>query len=181
MEIYKCTDDLQEVFFSDILAIIGVIFLCSALSWNIIAIVASAAIILMTFVGTFIDWLYLSRRIVLDEVGCTFISGKRKKRFTWQEMNVQYVDELSVLFADCEIAGDGVIISANPISKSTYIGAMTYCKFTHPFTSVFIRFGPSPENIKKAAGKFIYGGFFQNRSDLRNYLESINVCTYTWQ
>lgn len=171
MRVSKCADDFREILVYAVIAIVAEVFLCFVLSWHTIAITICSILNLALSVVYTVDLLYLCRIIILDETGCSFAVGKYKKVFSWNEINIQYVNNSSFRFGDSEIPGEGVILSANKISKPRYIGAMTYCRFTHPFTSVFICFGSSPSNIKKNSAKFVYGGFFANRAELMDFLK----------
>lgn len=172
MEISNCIDDFRELLVYLVLVIIAEVFLCFVVSWNTVAMIA--CIILDIFLAIYyrIDWLYLSKKIILDENGCTFISGGGTKGFTWKELYLQHIENESFLFGDCEIPSEGIILSSKPIAKPAYIGPMTYCRFTNPSTSVFIRFTSSSDKFKKTAAKFVYRGFTANKSDVLFFVDA---------
>lgn len=173
MKISNCTDDFNELLVFFIIAIVAEVFLCFVLSWNSIVIIVCIILDIFLAIHYYIDWLYLSRKIILDENGCSFISGGGAKRFTWKEIYLQHVENSSFLFGDCEIPGEGIILSDKPISKPTYIGAMTYCRFTNPRASVFIRFESSSDHlkIKRSAAKFVYQGFTAEKKDVLSFID----------
>jgi hypothetical protein len=169
MEISGNTNDLKALLFFDLLAVIAQVFLLFILSWNIVAVIACVVITIFLLIDGYINWTYLNRKILLDATGCTFVSSKTANRFTWDEMYLQHSANSSYLFGDSEIPGEGIILSAHPIHKPTAIGAMTYCRFTHPGTSVFIRFSSPLDASPKNAAKFVYGGFVTDK-DAFQYL-----------
>ena len=65
---------------------------------------------------------------------------------------------------------EGVILSAKPISKPVHIGAMTYCRFTHPGTSVFIRFSSPFDRLIRTSAKFVYRGFVAEKDEILSFL-----------
>lgn len=180
MEILGCADNFQESLLGLLLIIISEVFLCFAVLWNEIAVFLCVMLDIFIFIIYLVDWFYFSRKIIINETGCTFSSKMRSKKYTWQEINIKYIDNTRFLFGDSEIPCKGIILSAKPISKPAYIGAMTYCRFTHPRISVFVQFG-TPSDIlksKRTSAKFIYGGFCANRSELMDFLKSVGVSVY---
>ena len=181
MQISNCIDDFRELLVFLFVAIVAEVFLCFVLSWSDIVIIACVLLDVLLAISYGIDWLYLSRTIILDENGCSFISNGGAKRFAWEEIYLQHVENSSFLFGDCEIPGEGIILSDKPISKPEYLGAMTYCRFTNPRTSVFIRFESSSncQKIKRAAAKFVYQGFTAEKKDILQFVRTkghINRC-----
>lgn len=173
MEIINCKEDLQELLLYLALLIASEACLFVAVSWNVVA------IILVLFLNIFImydfaaSWCYLNRRIILGEQGCSFVYCNREYFFTWNEIYIQRVDNSSFLFGDCEMPGNGVILSTKPISKPKRIGAMTYCRYANPRTSIFLRFRSSYDNTKKTTAKFVYRGFSTNESDVLPFIEAM--------
>lgn len=170
MKINGSLDDLRESLVYDILAVIAQVFLLFATSWNVVIIILCGILNVFLVATEIIDWLYLSRKIILDAQGCTFVSSRATKTFTWEEINIQYTKNSSYLFGDSEIPNEGVILSAKPISKPARIGAMTYCRFTHPCVSVFIRFASPLDELKRTAGKFVYMGFVADKEEILSFL-----------
>ena len=173
MEIYGSLDDLRELLVYDILGVIALVFLLFVTSWNVVVIIGCCISEVVLVTTGVIDRLYLKRKIVLDAQGCTFVSSRATKKFTWEEINIQYTKNSSYLFGDSEIPNDGVILSAKPISKPARIGAMTYCRFTHPCVSVFIRFASPLDELKRTAGTFVYMGFVADKGELLGFLKSV--------
>ena len=170
MEVSGDVIDLQQLLLFLVLAVIAQVFLLFALSWNIVAIIACMILDVLLLLDGLIDWLYFRRKIVLDAYGCTFVSGRRIKKFTWEEMHLQYTKNSSYLYGDSEIPGEGVILSVKPISKPEHIGAMTYCRFTHPGTSVFIRFSSPFDRLIRTSAKFLYRGFVAEKDEILSFL-----------
>jgi len=171
MEISGSTDDLREQLVFVFLTVIAQAFLLFVLSWNKVAIVICVILDIILATVCLVDWLYLRRKIILDANGCTFVSIRAAKKFTWKEMHLQHLENSSFLFGDSEIPGEGIILSTKPISKPAYIGAMTYCRFTNPCVSVFIRFA-SPADVKRAAAKFVYQGFVADKHEVLPFLDA---------
>lgn len=174
MEISSCNDDLKELLFFYILAIMAEVFLCTAVFWKVIAITACVMLDIILSIDYLINWLYLSRKIILDEFGCTYVTNRGSKKFAWKDIYMQHVANASFLFGDSELSGEGVILSTKPISKPAHIGAMTYCRFTNPRTSVFIRFESSYDNLKRTVAKFTYQGFTANKCDFLLFVSAVD-------
>ena len=176
MEISSCIDDVREQFVFLVLAVIAEVFLCFLVSWSRFAIFACVILDVFLVNNFCLDWFYLCKNIMLDEQGCTFVTSRRTKTFTWKEIYMQHIDNTSFLFGDSEISGEGIILSSKPISKPTYLGAMTYCKFSNPCTSVFIRFESAPDRfkVKKSAAKFVYQGFSAEKKDVLHFIDARN-------
>lgn len=172
LEISADAADLRGLVFYAVLAVIAQVFLLIVLSWNIVVIIACVILDILLFTTGLVDWLYFSKKIILDAYGCTFVSVKSTKRFAWEEIYLQYTDNASFLFGDSEIPGEGVILSLKSILKLVYIGAMTYCRFTHPGMSVFIRFASTQAKLKRTSAKFVYGGFVANKDDILGFLRT---------
>ena len=136
------------------------------MNWNKVAIIGCIILTVLLFIGGIIDWLYLNKKIILDEYGCTFVWKKKTRTFSWEDIYLQYVENSAFLFGDAEIPGAGIILSSKPISKPEHIGAMTYCRFTHPGASVFIRFSSSQDKLKRTSAKFLFGGFVANKEEI---------------
>ena len=175
MEIKGDVSDLRELLFYDILVVIGQVFLLFVLSWNVVAIMVLIILDILLLPAWIVDRLYLSRKIILDECGCTFVSSMGIRKFRWEEIYLHHTKNSSYLYADSEIPGEGIILSVKPISKQMHIGAMTYCKFTHPRTSVFIRFSSSFDRLKRTSGKFVFGGFVADKDKLLGFLKQYHA------
>ena len=166
MEISGNSDDLKELLVFQILAAFGQLFCLWMMNWHKVAIIGCMIATVLLFIGWVIDWLYLSKKIILDEHGCTFVSARKTRTFSWEDINLQYVKNSAFLFGDAEIPSEGIILSSKPISKPEYVGALTYCRFTHPGASVFIRFTSSQDDLKRTSAKFVYGGFAANKDEI---------------
>ena len=173
MEISSNSDDLKELLFFQILATLGQLFFLYLLDWHIFAIIACIIITILILIGMIIDRLYLNKKIILDQYGCTFVWKKKTRIFSWEDIHLQYVENSAFLFGDAEIPGAGIILSSKPISKPEHIGAMTYCRFTHPGASVFIRFSSSQDKLKRTSAKFLFGGFVANKEEVLCLLKQV--------
>jgi len=163
--------DLRQLLFFAVLAVITQVFLLFDLSWNIIAVIGCIIISVFLLIIGGADWLYFNRTVILDAQGCTFTSFFATKKFSWESIYLLRTENSSFLFGDSEIPGEGVILSINPISKPLRIGAMTYCRFTHPSTSVFIRLVTSMDQskidrLKNTSAKLIYTGFVADKEEI---------------
>ena len=170
VEISRNLNDLRQQLFYAILAVIAQVFLLLAFSWNVVVIIVCTILNIVLLLIGLADWLYFSRKIILDLYGCTFISSRGTKKFTWEEIHLQHIENSSFLFGDSEIPGEGVILSVKPISKPVNIGAMTYCRFTHPGTSVFIRFSSPFDRLIRTSAKFVYRGFVAEKDEILSFL-----------
>lgn len=170
MEVSREVNDLRKQLVFAILAVIAQVFLLFALSWNAFVIIVCIILDFLLLLVGLVDWIYFSRKIILDAYGCTFVSSWGTKKFTWEEIHLQHTENSSFLFGDSEIPGEGVILSAKPISKPVQIGAMTYCRFTHPGTSVFIRFSSPSDRLIRTSAKFLYRGFVAEKDEILSFL-----------
>ena len=170
VEVSGEVNDLRQQLVFAILAVIAQVFLLFALSWNVVVIIVCIILDILLLLVGLVDWLYFSRKIILDAYGCTFVSSRGTKKFTWEELHLQHTENSSFLFGDSEIPGEGVILSAKPISKPMHIGAMTYCRFTHPGTSVFIRFSSPFDRLIRTSAKFLYRGFVAEKDEILSFL-----------
>lgn len=170
VKVFGNSHDLRQLSFFAVLAVIAQVFLLFVLSWNIVAIVACVILSILILILGFADWLYFNRTVILDAYGCTFISFFATKKFSWEDIHLLRTENSSFFFGDSEIPGEGIILSVKPISKPLHIGAMTYCRFTHPSTSVFIRFTSPVDRLKKPTAKLIYTGFVADKKDILSLL-----------
>ena len=171
VKVFSDVRDLRQLLVFAILAVIAQVFLLFVLSWNVVAIVVCIILSILILILGLVDWLYFSRTVILDAYGCTFISFFATKKFSWESIYLLQTENSSFFFGDSEIPGEGVILSVKPISKPLHIGAMTYCRFTHPSTSIFIRFISPLDRFKKTYAKFIYTGFAANKEDMLSLLQ----------
>lgn len=179
MELSKVDNDLKDTWEIAILDVIGiVIFILIAHPWNIfimniLAVIECVLIGTLGIILTLLDWIYLGRRIILDEAGCTFVVNGKTKKYAWKELHILYTKN-TFCFGDSEPQGEGIIISVNPISKSEKISAITYCRSKHPATSVFIRFSTFDVELKrkKIAGKRVYMGYIADKETVFSFLPS---------
>ncbi len=172
MKIARAVSDLHQLLFSAILAMIAQGVLLFVLSWNVVAVIGCIILDVLLFSAGLADWIYFSREIILDTHGCIFVSGGKTRKFAWNEIYLQYAENACFLFGDAEISSEGIILSAKPISKPEWVGAMTYCRFTHPGISVFIRFSSSHDRLTAATAKLVYKGFV---ADKREFLDFLNA------
>lgn len=170
MEVSGSLDDLRQLLVFAILALIAQVFLLFVLSWNEVVIIVCIILDFLLLIVGLVDYLYLNRKIILDVYGCTFVSNRATKKYTWEEINLQHTENALFFFGDSEIPGEGVILSVKPISKPVHIGAMTYCRFTHPSTSVFIRFASPFDRLKRTSAKFVYRGFVAEKDEILSFL-----------
>ena len=170
LEVSGNVDDLRQLLVFAILAVIAQVFLLFALSWNVVVIIVCIILDILLFIAGLVDWLYFSRKIILDAYGCAFVSLRATKKFTWEEIHLQHAENSLFLFGDSEIPGEGIILSVKPISKPMHIGAMTYCRFTHPCTSVFIRFSSPFDRLTRTSAKFVYSGFVADKDEMLDFL-----------
>lgn len=170
VKVFANGHDLRQLSFFMILSVIAQVFLLFVLSWNIVAIVVCAILSIVILIFGFVDWLYFNRTVILDKYGCTFVSFLSQKKFSWDDIYLLQTENSSFFFGDSEIPGEGIILSAKPILKPLHIGAMTYCRFTHPSISVFIRFISPLEQLNKTTAKFIYTGFVVEKEEILSLL-----------
>jgi hypothetical protein len=177
VKITRDVSDLKQILFSAILAVIAQGILLFTLSWNVVAVIGCVILDILLFITGLADWIYFSREIILDAYGCTFVLNGVTKRFDWEEIELRHTENAWFFFGDAEIPGEGIILSAKPISKPEVIGAMTYCRFTNPSTSVFIRFS----GVTKTSAKLVYRGFVADKAELLDFLKTQHTRTERWE
>lgn len=173
MKISNCIDDFKTSIAWSVMAFIGEIVCCLALSWNMFAVYTFIIINVILLLNCIIDWLYFGRSFILDSTGCMFVFGKHTRKYTWTEIHIQHIKNNGYLFGDSEIPSEGIILSTKPISKSPWLGAMTYCRFRHPFACVFIRFHSQLDTYPKTSAKHVYQGFDADENEITEFLKSI--------
>ena len=162
----NCEDDFRESLVWLSIGIIGGIAFCWILEWNMFAVYICIVLGILLGIDCMIDRIYFGRTIILDDTGCSFVIGNHSAKYDWSEIIVQRVSNNDYLWGNSEIPGEGIILSNKNIQKPKHIGAMTYCRFAHPFCSVFIRFQSDSENHPKTAAKRMYQGFCVDRNEL---------------
>lgn len=175
MKIQNCTKDLWGQLFYYVLAVIAEVFILVVCEYQCVILLVCLLLDVCLVASWVIDWCYFGRKIILDKKGCTFIRNKSRNTFDWAEVNVQYYSNNRYSFGDAEEPGEGIILSVNPIRKPEHIAAMTYCRFSHPATSVFIRFDSKLCNSTHNTAKFVYKGFYAQKCELLDFLTSQDV------
>jgi len=170
MRIPKCIDDLRETLVYFIIFLLSEITLYHFLD-GVLAMLALFLLFVAVFIGVATEYLYFGRNITIDSDGCTFSLGKYTKTYKWSQMSVIYCENNSFQFGDCESPAPGIILSGTPIRKPQKIAAMTYCRFKHPLTTVFLRF--QNDTDVPLTGKRIYRGYLVDKERIMCLLKEV--------
>lgn len=165
--------ELKILTFFYILFVVLLVFMAWHLSWHIVAVVGYTVCFIFILILWLIDWTYFGRTVILNADGCTFVSSSKTKTYSWDSIYLFHtMNSTSFYFGDYEIPGEGVILSVNPVKMPSRMRAMNYCKFTHPSTSVFIRFeNPELERIYKKSAQIYLTGFVAAKEDVLRCLQ----------
>lgn len=175
MVIKPCKDDLISL-----LAIWPVIILCEILvavtsSFDQLFIGGMMVLNICLAISSVRDFLYLSRTIFIDQDGCTISVCGYSKKYDWDSLKVQICDEKSFIFSDSDTAGPGLLIGPKTLLTNKIIAPMTYCRYRHPFSSVYIRYRTPKDDQRKVTGKTVYHGYTEERDTILDYLDSIGI------
>ena len=139
------------------------------LTFIIIFSVASGAWI----VGSII---YFGRTITLNFVGCCFSFLGFEKKFRWEELDVQYYENVHKYRPGHEIAGPGILINVKGRKYNPKQAAMEYCYLFHPMTSVFLSFREPWDDRDPWKRSPMIRGYVMKREELLAVLEELGQC-----
>ena len=142
------------------------------------AILLAVTIICSVMSGVWIvgSMVYFGRTITLDPEGCCFSFLGFEKKFRWEELDVQYYENVHKYRPGHEIAGPGILINVKGRKYRSKLPAMTYCYFFHPMTSVFLRFRKPLDDLDPWKHSITLLGYAIKREDLLAVLEELGQC-----
>ncbi len=125
--------------------------------------------------------LYFGRSITLDAEGCRFSFRGFEKKFRWEELDVQYYENLkhsylSSCLSNREADGPGILINVKGRKYNPKRPAMAYCYTFHPMTSVFLRFRGPKDDLKSWKYNNTVVGYTLKREELLAVLEELGHC-----
>lgn len=119
---------------------------------------------------------YFGRTITLNFEGCCFSFLGFEKKFRWEELDVQYYENVHKYRPGHEIAGPGILINVKGRKYRSKLPAMTYCETFHPMTSVFLRFRGPRDDLKSWQFNHPTVGYTIKREELLAVLEELGQC-----
>ena len=124
---------------------------------------------------------YFGRTITLDAEGCCFSCRGFEKKFPWEELDVQYYENLKHNYlASClcnrEASGPGILINVKGRKYNPKLPAMAYCYTFHPMTSVFLRFRGRLDDLSPWKHSVNSFGYTIKREELLAALEELGHC-----
>lgn len=142
-------------------------------SWHLVMVAPCIFCYVVFLILRIIDWTYYGRKVIMNADGCTFVSFSKTRTYSWDSIYLFHtMNTTNQYYFDREIPGEGVILSVNPIKVPSNMRAMNYCKFTHPSTSVFIRFENLEMDRSYAKASQLYlTGFVAKKEDVLNCLQ----------
>lgn len=125
--------------------------------------------------------LYFGRSITLDAEGCRFSFRGFEKKFRWEELDVQYYENLkhsylSSCLSNREADGPGILINVKGRKYNPKRPAMAYCYTFHPMTSVFLRFRGPKDDLKSWQFNNTTVGYTIRREELLAVLKELGHC-----
>lgn len=173
MKIEPCTDDLISIF-----AIWPVIILCEigvgiSFAWNSLVLWLIILMDCILLIHSMKEYAYFGRTIIFGQEGVVFTLLGFEKRYEWDRIRVTLCNNDGLLFHDSETGGAGVLLTLRDEKLPKKTAAMTYCRYRHPLTSVFLRFQNSKEEDIVVTGKVIYRGYVVEKSRVLNFLTHI--------
>ena len=175
MVIKPCEDDLISLFAIWPVIILCEVFAAVAGSFNPLFIGGMIVLDICLGISSLRDYVYLGRTIYIDREGCTFRVLGYSKKYNWDSLNVQICHADTFRFSDSDIAGPGLLIGPKAMRNSKHIAPMTYCRYRHPFSSVYIRYRTPKDDLRKVTGKTVYSGFTEDRRILQEVLASAGI------
>lgn len=177
MKIKPCTDDIISVFSIWPVIILCEMFISFTYNWN--KYVMSGLLIMNGILGisSMRDIVYFARTIVLDCEGCAFSILGFKKRYKWSDLNMHLCENDNIQYSDSEARGPGLLIYPRNAKYFRRIAAMTYCRYFHPFSSLYIRFKALKKGRQIVTGKVVYYGYVVEKKVLLDYLSTIGIYT----
>ena len=119
---------------------------------------------------------YFGRTITMDPEGCCFSFRGLEKKFRWEELDVQYYENVHKYRTGHEINGPGILINVKGRKYRSKLPAMTYCYFFHPMTSVFLRFRQPLDDLDPWKHSMTILGYAIKREELLAVLKELGQC-----
>ena len=143
------------------------------------------ALILLAFVfgevSVLSPMVYFGRTITLGAEGCCFSFRSFEKKFRWEELDVQYYENLKHSYLSSCLStgganGPGILINVKGRKYNPKKPAMAYCYTFHPMTSVFFRFRGSKDDLKSWQFNHPTVGYTIKREELLAVLGALGQC-----
>ena len=119
---------------------------------------------------------YFGRTITLNFEGCCFSLLGFEKKFRWEELDVQYYENVHKYRPGHEIAGPGILINVKGRKYNPKQAAMEYCYLFHPMTSVFMSFREPWDDRDPRERAPMIRGYVMKREELLAVLEELGQC-----
>ena len=119
---------------------------------------------------------YFGRTITLDFEGCCFSFRSFEKKFRWEELDVQYYENVHKYRTGHEINGPGILINVKGRKYNPKKPAMAYCYNFHPMTSVFLSFREPWDDLDPWKRSPMIRGYVIKREELLAALKSFGQC-----
>lgn len=119
---------------------------------------------------------YFGRTITMDPEGCCFSFRGLEKKFRWEELDVQYYENVHKYRTGHEINGPGILINVKGRKYNPKKPAMAYCYNFHPMTSVFLSFREPWDDRDPRERAPMLRGYVMKREELLAVLEELGQC-----
>ncbi len=179
MEFKPCKEDSAADFGVVLCAFIWPIAFYIVCDWEWpfkqIYIIAVLPIELFLLIDAARNFVYFTRTIVLDCKGCTFSFLGFQRNYKWSDLNVCLCENTHQFNFYDESMGPGVLLCPKEAKCPRKKPAMAFCRHSHPFSSVFLRYKTLEDDERITTGKVHYYGYSVEKNALLDYLKSIDV------
>ena len=170
MKIPLCRDEVYVQCLFCAIGFTGAGALCWVCDWATPAVWGAIAIVALVLITTIHEAIYYGRSFILDESGFTIILAGYRKKYSWDKITYSNCDNRNEMLCDGEWCYPGVIISAKPINKPAHIAAMTYTRYSHPFSSVFLSYRSEATDNPPSTLKYVATGYVVEKNDIMDSL-----------
>lgn len=175
MVLKPCVDDLLSIFGTWIVVILCELFCCTAMNGNGWFLYGILILNILLIFASAKDCLYFGRVITLSSNGAEVSFLRYRKHYAWQDVEIHFYNPLRTHYFDSEEPSSGIVIMFHGQYNIGKKAPMTFCRYHHPFSSVFIRFDSDKNRKTIIYGKTVYKGYLASKSEIIDYLTSVRA------
>jgi len=175
MKIKPCTEDVVSDLSIWIVIVLCELFVLLFSRWNQIVIWGILAMNGVLIGCSVRDIVYFARTINLNCEGCVFSLWGFERRYQWSDVDIHLCREKDFQYSDSEVRGPGLLICPKSAKYSSRMSAMTYCRYFHPFSSVYLRFRSSKDIQPIITGKIVYYGYIVEEKAIVDFLVTCGI------
>lgn len=174
MKLEPRAEDLAILFSAWLVLLLCCLGLDLLFSWAPAVVWGCLVLFILGFLVGLRDVLYFARMVTLDQSGCTFSLFRFQRTYSWKDLEVRLCSGHGPKFHDSDPGGAGILIHPRASRYGRRMAPMTWCRWHHPGTSVFLRF-PDERYIPA----HICQGFTADQEALLALLQFAGVQPYT--